>query len=281
MMSQRLAVRFFAVATLLACLGIPARGDEPVVSLGGTGSALGLMHHLIQGYSRDHPGVRFAILPSLGSSGCIRAATEGAIDIGVSGRTLKEGERVGGIKALPFAFTPFILLSGSRDSPRALSTAQMIDAFAGRLTAWPDDGRTLRVIVRPENDADISDLVTFMPKAREAVAMARQRVGVPMAYTDQENMDLAEAIPDVLTTGTLAAIRSEGRNLRPVILDGVEPTLEAMNEDRYPMKRTFWLILPTRPREEVLKFVTFLRSDAATAILRTNGALAIGSDHER
>ena len=83
----------FFITAIIFCTLPGAVAAENVLKIGGTGSALGTMKLLAEAYEKSHPGIRVQILPSLSSTGGIKAAVEGAIDIGLSGRPLKEEER--------------------------------------------------------------------------------------------------------------------------------------------------------------------------------------------
>lgn len=104
-------LNFFSRPSILAALFaavtcVPASGQE--VKIGGTGAALGTMKILADAYSRQRPDFRFAVLPSLGTSGGIKALRAGAIQVSVSARPLLESEAQGGFVATEYGRTPFI-----------------------------------------------------------------------------------------------------------------------------------------------------------------------------
>jgi phosphate transport system substrate-binding protein len=89
---------FYAV--LSACIlwlavPSPAAAQEQSLKIGGTGTTLGTMRLLGAAFEKANPGVSVTVLSSLGSTGGIKAATAGAIEIGVSARPLSEAERQG------------------------------------------------------------------------------------------------------------------------------------------------------------------------------------------
>jgi phosphate transport system substrate-binding protein len=83
-------IRFGAFAIAIFFAGKAAAAVE--VKIGGTGNALGTMREVAKAYSKRNPGAKITVLPSLGSGGGIKAAADGAIDIAVSSRPLKDDE---------------------------------------------------------------------------------------------------------------------------------------------------------------------------------------------
>src|SRR6266545_1607831 len=100
--------RILAVAAS-ACLVFltqtpPATADS--LKVGGTGTATELLK--IVGATFTHQsGVNVEVVPSLGSSGAIRAAADGVLDVAVSGRALKSDEISNGLSIALTARTPF------------------------------------------------------------------------------------------------------------------------------------------------------------------------------
>jgi ABC-type phosphate transport system substrate-binding protein len=75
------------------CAGIAWPQTAPaanVLRLGGTGAGLANIQNLAEAFAKTHPGVVAKVLPSLGSSGGIKALLAGAIDASVSVRRPQE-----------------------------------------------------------------------------------------------------------------------------------------------------------------------------------------------
>ena len=91
--------------------------------------------------------------------------------------------------------------------------------------------------------------------------------------TDQDAASKMEAIPGSIGVSTLSQILSEKRNLRPLSLEGVAPTLENLRSGRYPMVKHFYYVLSPSPAPATLDFIGFLHSKKGLAILKQNGHL--------
>src|SRR5687767_3132598 len=104
----------FVAAALLVAAGAAQAAAE--IKIGGTGNALGTMRELAHAYSKLHPGTKVIVLPSLGSGGGIKAATNGAIDIAVSSRPLKDDERQPDVVETEYARTPFVFAVSAKSA---------------------------------------------------------------------------------------------------------------------------------------------------------------------
>ena len=129
-----LAGLFFAHA---ASAGLTEPADNKL-RIGGTGCAIASMHILGQAFTKTHPDVTVAIVPSLGSGGGIKAMLAGAIDLAISGRDLKPAERAQGAQASEYARTPLVFAVSSRSSVSAITTSKLVKIYSGDSTLWPD-----------------------------------------------------------------------------------------------------------------------------------------------
>ena len=74
---------------------------------------------------------------------------------------------------------------------------------------------------------------------------------------------------------TLTQIISERRALRMVTIDGVEPSLAALEGGSYPDAKTLDFVMSSRTSSHAEAFIAFLRSSAGQAVLRTRGSILI------
>jgi phosphate transport system substrate-binding protein len=262
-----------AVAAILwaVVLVVPAAAEP--LRVGGTGAAMGLMRQLATGFAAvSETPLQF--IPSMGSSGAIRAAAEGVIDLAVSSRPLKPEERAQGLTELAFARTPFVLAT-SHSAPNGLKSADIAAIFKADKPSWAD-GTPVKIILRPRSESDTALMGELFPGMAAVLEAVRKRGDLPIAATDQDNADLAERMSGSLTGAALAQLMTERRNLRTVALDGVEPSVANFENGRYRFGKTFYLITRARPNPEVERFLSFLQSPPAKRLLREAGTMPDG-----
>lgn len=272
MSKSLLALLLVAVAAVCAPPGAMSSAVADELRLGGTGSALGLLQRLGEVYATLRRGDSVTVLPSLGSAGGIAAVRDGAIDIAVSGRALTGAERQSGLRDAPLLRSPLALATSRRDPP-GLRLADLPQLFERPEAVW-SDGVPLRIILRSPSETSVTYLASLVPGLAAAIDAARTRRYIPVAATDQDNFALARATPGSLTLALLVQLKTEGDDLSAVAIDGVAPSLEALADGRYQPAMTLSIVAATQRREPAVRFLAFLRSPEAAAIIRAAGGSA-------
>lgn len=244
------------------------------IRIGGTGSAIATMRIFTKTFIKSHPGVAVEIVPSLGSGGGIKALQAGIIDLAISGRPLKPAERTESLKVIEYAQTPFVFAVSTHTNATTITTKELVNIYKGDTRVWPD-GKTLRLVLRPEVESDTDIVKNMSPEMNLAVKSALTREGMIMAITDQDSADNIENIPGAIGTMTLAQIVSEQRALKPLVLNGLSPSLDMMNQGKYPYYKSMFMVSSARPNPLTQEFITFVRSPSGRKILEKNGQSAL------
>ncbi len=263
------------VCALVCAVAAPsvAVAQQPV-RVGGTGSAVAAMARVGDAAAAPDPGVRVRVLPSLGSTGAIRAVSDGALDVGVSGRTLREEERAHGLASREVARTPFVFAVGPRVSAAGLTTEELVAIYLGKRVAWAD-GLRIRLVLRPRSDADTDLLRSISPEVAAAVEAAAARPGMLVAVTNTECNEMVARSPGAIGPTTLLQVRAEPHPVRPLLWNGVEPTVENLASGRYPLGKSIHMVYRTPASDGVRRFLAFLGSPRGRQLLRDLGALPL------
>ena len=249
--------------------------------IGGTGGALGTMRVLGEEFRKTRPQLEVEVLPSLGSPGGVRAVLAGAIEIGVASRPLKPEERSAGAKQTYLGRTPFVFAVSPASKVTSLTSAELVDIYAGTRTHWPD-GSPVRVVLRTASGAEIELLYSLSPQMKEAHMRAEQRPGLLTTATDQENADALERIPGAIGVLPFAQIVSEKRALRALRIDGVAPSPESLRQGRYRISMPLYLVTRSKqPSALAREFVAFASSRAGADALIRAGYLPLPPDAAR
>jgi phosphate transport system substrate-binding protein len=257
-----LAAAMAGTAMLFA--GNAASAEE--IRIGGTGNALGTMRLLGEAFGKQNPDVKVTVLPSVGTSGAIKAIPKGALDIGLSSRPLTEEERKSGANAVEYARTPLVFAVSTKTPVKALTLDQVADIYNGKMVNWPD-GSQIRPVLRQVGDDNTRQIKNMSPALDKALSSAEQRPGIPFATTDQEAADKTESIPGALGATTLALIVSESRPLRALTLNGVEPMASNGAAGKYPHVKQFYFITTSEPSAAVKRYIAFMKSPVGRDIL--------------
>lgn len=246
------------------------------LKVGGTGAALGTMRLLGEAFERNNPRWHVEVLPYIGSTGAIKGVATGAISLGLSGRPAKEDEQAFKISLTRYALTPLVLATHPGVSVTGVKRHQLAELYSGQQTKW-DDGKPVRLILRPSKETDNDALRAMSPDVASALDAALARKGIRTSATDQEAADAIEQTPGALGTTTLALAVSEKRKLKILALDGVMPTVKTMTDGSYPYHKPLYLVTPQAPSEGVKAFVDFVRSPRGRTILSENGQMPVAN----
>lgn len=249
-----------------------AHAEPTVLRVGGSGGALCLMSALAETYGKTRPDVRFVFMPSIGTTGGIKAVAAGVLDIGLASRALKDTERTDGIMAHLYGRTPFVFAVQTSNPASAATLAQLTDIYLGKTTEWSDSSR-LRLIMRPKNDSDTEALRRMSPGLDEAVTMALSREGMIVANTDRDSVDAIAKTPGAIGTSTLAQLICEKRPLKALAVDGVTPSFRSLRDGQYPYQKSLYVVTARPAPKTVSEFIQFLHSPRSQAMLAELGVI--------
>lgn len=270
------AVRTLVAALLLsaASAGASPCANAETLEIRGTGATLGTMQALADAFARKQSAAAIEVLPSLGSSGGIKALAASAIDLAVSSRDLKDEERAQGLRSQAYRKTVVVFATHANNSVHGVTSAELVAIFGGTQGAWPD-GTPVRPVLRPKTETNTKLAEVRIPGLREAIRSTRTRSVVPMYFTDQEAADALECILGSVGTTSLSVIVSEKRHLKALVLNGHVPTPQSIADGSYPIIKTFYFVLPTKPSQLAKDFVNFTFSSEGQAILENTGHQAL------
>ena len=266
---MRTSFTTLAMALFLAG-ALPAGNAAAANKLRLGGTAIGMLRQVGAEFTAA-TGVKVDVVASLGSSGAIRALTDGVLDIAVTARPLKSDETAAGLRQVAVLRTAYVIATSHFNAP-GIKSVDLAKIVAAEKPTWAD-GTPIRIILRPRSDTDTALLGELFPGMTYAIESARGRAELPTAATDQDNAALADRTPGSLIGTTMTQIKTEHRNLHVVPLDGVEPTLANFESGVYPFAKKLYFIVPRNSAPEVQRFVDFLRSPQGIKALRQTETL--------
>jgi len=159
----------FSLSVILSVLLFfgPGLQAKPLV-IGGSGTDLGTFRLLADVFSQSHPSIRVKILPSMGSSGGIKALNHGLLDLALTSRALKDKEKSPNLVYKRYASTPLVFAVASSSKQRNINTDQVLKIYTGAHKHWPD-GSVVRPILRPSTDSDTKILLNSLIECKNAL----------------------------------------------------------------------------------------------------------------
>jgi len=241
----------------------------------GTGASVGAMQLMAKAFQKKHPGVTVQVLPSIGSTGGIKAVQEGKIDIGLSSRLLKPEERNDGIIEEPYGRTVFIFGVQDSNPIKGFTLAEIEEIYAGKRKTW-SDGTPIRLILRPLGDAYTTYLSSINPGLKSSSEKAHFIPGVYVGNTDQEAAMQIEKTPGSFGTTSSSLVATEKRKIKALSVDGVAPTLSNVSTGKYSYAMALSLVYKRDKYKGAVKdFMEFVFSREGKKILSDNGHVNI------
>lgn len=267
----RFALGFFVAWLWWGPAGASA-AENPRLVLAGSGANIPLMTKLAEAYRAEHPGIEIDVPKSIGSTGGIKAAAEGAVALGLSSRPLDVRESASGLRALPYARVAIVMAAHPGVPADGLSTEDLISIVRGTKTTW-SNGQEIVVFMRQFDESNNTVLKEGVPGLApvldEAIRTQRWRI----LFHDHEMADALAKTPyslGVSNVGNATAAR-----LKILALDGIAPTAANVEQGRYRLTNTLYIIQRSDLPPAVSAFLAFVRSPHGARLIKDTGYLPL------
>ncbi len=273
----RYQVLIFAVLLFVGSIftGVSSASSNETLIIAGNGSSIRIMKLMADGFQKRHPNVTVSILPSIGSTGGIKAVKEGKIDIGLSARSLKQEEMIPGIIEEAYGRTAFIFGVQESNLIEGFSLTEIEEIYVGKRRTW-SDGKPIRIILRPLSDAYSVFLAGINPGVKSASEQVHSVPGVFVGITDREAAVQIERTPGSFGITSAAIVAAEKLKIKAISVDGVLPTLSNVAAGKYPYALTMSVVYREDKYTGAVKdFISFTFSNDGRKLLSANGYVTL------
>ena len=240
------------------------------VTLGGAGAGLSTMRALAAEFAKVAPDVAVVILPSMGSSGGMKALSAKVIDMAVVTRPASPEETARGLVAVEYGRTPFVFVS-SKDGVKGFDrVAQAAEIISGRQHSWPD-GSPIRVVMQNKRDGNTRQLEAISPAMKEAVHAAFAKPGVIVASYGEAAAETIERTPGGFGTSNMALVLTGHRHLNMLSIQGVAPSPKTIADGSYPYVKAMFVAHRAAVKPATRRFIGFIFSAKGRQLLLNSG----------
>jgi len=263
----------YVLILVMASAAHPAAAQVPPdpIICAGSGANLPITRILAQAFAKVRPDIRIEIPESIGSTGGIKAAADGAVAIGLAGRPLRENEKQFGLTMVPYARTIIVIGVHPSVVDDTLSFQELVDIYKGKKTKWKD-GREIVVLSRDEGEASIDVMRQVVPgfaQAHDESLTARRWV---VAFVDADMNRLLENTPGAIGISDSGAIQSEHLKIKALKLNGYAPVPEQVLRGKYALLKTlYFAVRKASNSRDAQAFIDFVRSESGLRIIEANG----------
>ncbi|MFO0573853.1 MAG: substrate-binding domain-containing protein [Polyangia bacterium] len=246
--------------------------DPTALHLGGTGALSPLAIRLAEEWARRHGVPPVIVEESVGSGGGVRAAADGAMDLGMVSRPLSPEERKLGLVIVPMGRDAAVLVAHPGVPVDGLSGSELLALVRGERNRFPD-GSPAVPLLRDRSESANGALERLVPGLRAAREQAYRDRRLRVLYHDRA---MAEAISSthgsfgVFPLGGLIAMRLPFKVLS---IDGVRPSPETLADGRWRATREIFFVARPERLERAEPFLRFVTSPEGRDLARACGYL--------
>ncbi|MDO7786018.1 phosphate ABC transporter substrate-binding protein [Desulforamulus aquiferis] len=238
-----------------------AAGLSGSITIAGSTSVQPLSEELAEAFMSKNSGVTINVQGG-GSSAGIKAAKEGAAQIGASSRELKSEEK-DGINEYMIALDGIAVVVNSKNEINELTMEQIQKIFTGEVTNWKDFGGQDAAITVVNREAGSGTYGAF----EELV------IGSDKKYTDKALTQPSTGAVRTTVAGDVNAIGyislgSLNDEVKGIKVDGVEPTVENVKSGAFKISRPFLYLTKGEPNEVSKAFIDFVMSAEGQNIVK-------------
>lgn len=230
------------------------------ITISGSTSVMPLSEELGQAFMDEHPDVKINVAGG-GSSAGIKAAQEGTADIGASSRELTESEQKN-LHVYEIARDGIAIVVNPENPVTDLSLSQVAQIFAGEITNWKQVGgpdAPISVVTREDGSGTrdaFEEIVLGEGQRIQATAIIQNSTG---AIINTINID-----PNAIGYISIGSINDY---VKPIKIDGVEPTEENVKTGNYRISRPFLYLTKEEPTGVVKAFIDWVLSPEGQEIV--------------
>jgi len=209
-----------------------------------------------------------------GSSLGIKEVGEGSVDIGNSGRFLKEKEKIYNLMYVPLAVDAVAIVVHPSNPINKITSESIQKIYSGKITNWKQLGgkdENISVFDRQDGSGTQTSFIKhILHKKRTVQARIMQ---------SHEEMKIAVSW-DKNGIGFISLGYVDKSKTKPLILDGVEASIENTLNGNYAMQRKLVMFVKNDPKlvtPLTQAFIKYLTSHEAIDIIKKNGYIPINN----
>lgn len=163
--------------------------------------------------------------------------------------------------AAPIGYDGIIIIVNRSVSITNITTEQIRTIYQGRSTNWQDLGGNQEKIVVFSREAGSGTRAEF-----ERMIMGRRHTtaNALVASSSEHMVDLVAQTPGGIGYVSVAHMNA---TVRPMSINGIDPSLENIRNHRYPLRSTIFVIGLGEPQDEYRMFIGWVQSPAGQDVV--------------
>ncbi|MBK5072987.1 phosphate ABC transporter substrate-binding protein [Budviciaceae bacterium CWB-B4] len=206
-----------------------------------------------------------------GSGVGVQKVGEGLVDIGNTGRALKQSEvDKYGLVTFPFAIDGVAVVVNDANSVKSVSREQLSEIFAGKISNWKQLGGTDAAISLYVREDGSGTREVFEEKA------LNKGTEISRANVVNSNGAMKTAIVQDKNAIGYVGIGHLDNTLQGLTIDGMVPSQENAANGSYKVTRLLYMNTKGQPQGLTKAFIEYIYSPEGTLIIEKSGYLPTG-----
>jgi phosphate transport system substrate-binding protein len=250
------------------------KGQKGSLDISGGTAHIPVMRSAAQKIMNFNPDIRITVAGG-GSGVGVQQVGEGLVQIGNTGRALKDSEvERYGLKSFPFAIDGVAIAVNQGNKVDALSKDQLKRVFAGEITNWQQvggDNASINVYIREDGSGTRE---TFEERALDGgVSASRSNVL-------NSNGAMKTAIAQDKNAIGYVGIGHLDDKIKGIVLDGMIPSQENAKNGAYKVVRLLYMTTKGAPTGLARAFIDYIYSTDGAGFISAAGYIPIDAPKE-
>lgn len=254
-----------AAANMLGCKGPP---KTETLLIAGSSSMRFYIASVVKEFAAHNPTVS-VVTEGGGSTAGLVALKHGAVDIADVSRTVTAKEDDIYLRDYLVARDGIAVIVNPDNPVTDVTSRQLSRVFRAEVTSWAAVGGKKEAIVLIDRDAK-----SQLRRSLEDMVLGGEEV-VSSAKVARSAAEMLEAVRS--TSGAIGymTLRSLGPGVKVLKVDGVEMSRPTMLSGRYPLSRSFYLVVYMNASPVAESFIDFVLSKEGQDVLAKDGLLEV------
>ena len=264
----------FALVLLSASLAVAApldsfKGQKGTLDIAGGTAHIPVMKKAAEVIMSANPDIRITVAGG-GSGVGVQKVGEGLVQIGNTGRALKDSEVAKyGLETFPFAIDGVAVAVNPANKVTALTKAQVKDVFAGKITNWKELGGSDAPISLYVREDGSGTRETFEERALD------KGTSVQSANVVNSNGAMKTAIAQDPNAIGYVGIGHLDSSIRGVTVDGMVPSQENASNGTYTITRLLYMNTKGKPQGLTALFIDYIYSEDGKGFTASSGYIPL------
>lgn len=232
------------------------------ITIAGSTSVQPVSEELAKAFMAKNAGVTINVQGG-GSSAGVKAANEGAAQIGASSRDLKDSEKGMGLTEHKIALDGIAVVVNAKNAVSELTMEQVQKIFTGEVTNWKEVGGKGAAINVVNREAGSGTYGAF-----EELVIGKDKKFTDKALTQPSTGAVRSTVAGDENAIGYVSLGSLNDEVKGVKVDGAEPTIENVKSGAFKISRPFLYLTKGEVNEVTKAYIEFVMSDEGQNIVK-------------